>query len=328
MDAPLDPELAAWVGEVPATDLRDVRAARELERRTLERLPPYEPGRRLTVTDIALPGPRRGAPAPGVTARVYAPAGRTGPLPGLLYLHGGGFALGGVASVDSPARRLADRADVVVVNVRFRLAPEHPYPAALDDCYAALEWAAGPGGEAYGIDPARIGVLGESTGGGLAAALALLARDRGGPRLAAQFLDAPVLDDRLDSVSMRTIADATLWQAANQPLVWSYYLSGTAEPGSVDVPLYAAPARAWPTDLTGLPPAGVTTYQIDPVRDEGLGYALHLIEAGVPTEVHHYGTAFHLAHALPGTAIGARIHADRVSAIHRQLTTPPPTPTT
>lgn len=315
----LDPELAAWVGQVPTVDLGDVAGARELERRTLAGMPPYEPGRPLTVTDVTIPGPRG---APEVMARVYAPAERTGLLPGLLYFHAGGHTFGTLASVDNRARMLADLADVVVVNVQFRLAPEHPYPAALDDCYAALVWAAGPPGDPYGIDPERIGVLGESSGGGLAAGLALLTRDRGGPRLAAQFLDAPVLDDRMETVSMRTIADATLWQSVNQPLVWRYYLEGTARPGSVDVPVYAAPARAWTTDLTGLPPASVTTYQIDPTRDEGLGYGLRLIEADVPTEVHHYGTAFHLAHVLPGTVIGARILADRTAAVRRLLGDP------
>ena len=225
---------------------------------------------------------------------------------------------GGLFSVDFNARMLADRAEVAVVTVDYRLAPEHPYPAGLEDSYAALEWAAGKGGE-YGIDPGRLGVLGESSGGGMAAALSLLARDRGGPRLAAQFLDAPTVDDRLDTPSMTTLTDTPTWRSVNSPYSWRYYLQGTAEPGGADVPVYAAPARATVQDLTGLPPVFLTAYQIDPTRDEALNYARLLIEAGVPTEVHHYSRAFHLADIFPGTAIGARMTADRIQALRGML---------
>jgi acetyl esterase/lipase len=148
----------------------------------------------------------------------------------------------------------------------------------LEDVYAVLEWAGGKAGE-YGIDPDRLGVLGESSGGGLAAALSLLARDRQAPRLIAQFLDAPTINDRLNTPSMTTLSDTPLWQSVNSPYSWRYYLQGTAEPGSADVPIYAAPARATVEDLAGLPPAFVTAYQIDPTRDEGLDYARLLIQA-------------------------------------------------
>jgi acetyl esterase/lipase len=120
---------------------------------------------------------------------------------------------------------------------------EHPYPAGLEDSYAVLQWALDKGDE-YGIDPERLGVLGESAGGGLAAALSLLARDRRGPHLTAQFLDAPTIDDRLDTPSMTTLSDTPAWQSVNSPHSWRYYLQGTAEPGGTNVPMYAAPARA------------------------------------------------------------------------------------
>jgi acetyl esterase len=193
---------------------------------------------------------------------------------------------------------LVERAGVTVVAVDYRLAPEHPYPAGLEDSYAVLQWALDKGDE-YGIDPERLGVLGESAGGGLAAALSLLARDRRGPHLTAQFLDAPTIDDRLDTPSMTTLSDTPAWQSVNSPHSWRYYLQCTAESGGTSVQIYAAPARATVEELSGLPPAYVTAYQIDPTRDEGLDYARRLIQAGVPTEVHHYPGAFHMAHIIP-----------------------------
>jgi acetyl esterase/lipase len=253
-----------------------------------------------------------------VAVRTYARQGSE-KRPGLIALHGGGFAFGGIHSIEARARMLADLASVVVVAVDYRLAPEHPYPAGLEDAFAVLEWLAGPGAKELCTDPERIGVWGESAGGGIAAALALLTRDRGGPALAAQFLDAPTVDDRLATHSMRTLVGTPMWDATNSPLSWGYYLHTVAEPGAPDVPLYAAPARATPKDLSGLPPARVTTYDVDPTRDEGLAYALQLVAADVPTEIQNYRAAFHLAHMIPGTTIGARMLADSVAAVRNTL---------
>jgi acetyl esterase len=315
MDYVLDPELAALAAAVPKMDLSDLAAARETERLMVGHLPKYRARIPLSVHDIAMQGQRS---TTAVAARIYAPVERSTPGPALLYLHGGAYVMGGLAMADSTARMLVEHAGVTVVAVDYRLAPEHPYPAGLEDSYAVLQWSV-DNGECHGIDPDRLGVLGESAGGGLAAALALVARDRGGPRLAAQFLDAPTVDDRLDTVSMTTLSDTPAWQSVNSRYSWAYYLQGVAEPGSVNVPIYAAPARATAKELSGLPPAYVTAYQIDPTRDEGLEYAHRLILAGVPTEVHHYAGAFHLAHIIPGTAIGARMIADRIAAIRRML---------
>jgi acetyl esterase/lipase len=315
MDYVLDAELAAVAAGMPKLDLSDLASARETERLVVAELPKYEAATPLSVQNVFVGG-RPGAP--DVAARVYTCAERSSPAPALLYLHGGAYVLGGLAVADSAARTLVDRAGVTVVAVDYRLAPEHPYPAGLEDCFAVLEWAA-HNGEEFGIDPNRLGVLGESAGGGLAAALTLLTRDRHGPRLTAQFLDAPTIDDRLDTPSMTTLVDTPVWQSVNSPHSWRYYLQGTAEPGGADVPIYAAPARATVEDLSGLPPAFVTAYQIDPTRDEGLDYARMLIQAGVPTEVHHYSAAFHVAHIVPGTAIATRMIADRIGAIRRML---------
>jgi acetyl esterase len=319
MDYVLDPELAAAAPMIPAQDLTDVPGMRALARQFLEAAPRYESERGLRVEDVAIPGYQG---APEVRARVYTPSERSGPVPGLLYLHGGAFVMGDVDSVDNQGLQIADRAGIAVVSVDYRLAPEDPYPAGLNDCYAALLWMAGEAGRDHGIDDARIGALGESAGGGLAAALALVARDRGGPALAAQFLDAPTVDDRLRTHSMRNLPDTPTWSASNSSHSWKYYLGDTAQPGSAEVPVYAAPARAELKDLVGLPPAWVAAYQVDPTRDEALDYAHLLIQAGVPTEVHHYSGAFHLAHVVPGTVIGNRIIAARIDAIQRLLQTP------
>jgi acetyl esterase/lipase len=315
MDYVLDPELAAVATALPTIDLSDLASAREHERLLVGHLPQYESRIPVSVHDIAVPVEQNTAQVP---IRLYVPTASSAPTPALLYLHGGAFVMGGLPMVDSAARMLVERAGVSVVAVDYRLAPEHPYPAALEDSFAALQWTVDHGAE-YGLDQHRLGVLGESAGGGLAAALALVTRDRSGPRLAAQFLDAPTIDDRLDTPSMTTLSDTPAWQSVNSPHSWRYYLHGVAEPGGTGVPIYAAPARAAVEDLKGLPPAYVTAYQADPTRDEGLDYARRLIQAGVPTEVHHYSGAFHVAHFIPGTTIGARMIADRMEAIRRML---------
>jgi acetyl esterase len=313
MDYFLDSELAAVAPTLPRLDLSDLRSAREIERVAVEHLPSYEARMPLSVRDVAIPGGPKDVPA-----RIYAPAERSRPLPALLYLHGGAYVMGSLALIDPTSRMLVDRAGIIVVAVDYRLAPEDPYPAGLEDSYAALHWIVA-NSEEHGIDPHRVGVLGESAGGGLAAALTLLARDRQGPALVAQFLDAPTVDDRLDTPSMTTLSDTPMWQSVNSPYSWRYYLQGTAAPGAADVPIYAAPARAGVEDLSGLPPAFVMCYQVDPTRDEALNYGHRLIQAGVPAELHHYGGALHLAHHIPGTSIGDRMIADRLDAIRRML---------
>ncbi|WP_308437072.1 alpha/beta hydrolase [Streptomyces olivaceoviridis] len=162
--------------------------------------------------DITVPGPE-GAPEVGV--RVYTPESQGRKLPGLLYVHGGGFALGSVDGFHNETLRIAAEVGAVVVSVEYRLAPEHPFPAALEDCYAALIWLAEHADE-LGVDPERIGVAGESAGGGLAAGVALYARDHGGPALSMQYLGIPVLDDRLETTSMHTFVDVPLRPAPDR----------------------------------------------------------------------------------------------------------------
>jgi acetyl esterase len=204
-------------------------------------------------------------------------------LPAAIFnVHGGGFIIGNLDIDHANNLRYTREIGVVVVSVDYRLAPEAPYPAGLEDCYAALVWTAKNAAE-LGVDPARIAIHGGSAGGGLCAALALLARDRGGPAIAFQYLGVPELDDRLGTPSMRAFVDTPMWNKPRAEISWDCYL-GPGVRGGADVPVYAAPARA--TDLAGLPPAYVSVMEFDPLRDEGIAYAQALLAAGVTTELH------------------------------------------
>jgi acetyl esterase/lipase len=307
-----DPELAPWLSMLPQMSLTDVQQVRSQMIRMMSEVPPYNPPVPVDVRDTTVPGPDG---APDVPVRIFRPSGED-TVPGLLFIHGGGFVVGTVDTEHDHALQIAAEVGAVVVSVEYRLAPEHPYPAGVEDCYAALTWTAAHADE-LGIDADRLGVGGESAGGGLAAAVALLARDRGGPALCFQFLGIPELDDRLDTPSMRAFTDTPLWNRPSAEISWDYYLGGPGRRGGDDVSPYAAPARA--TDLSGLPPAYVTTCEFDPLRDEGLTYAHRLIQAGVGTELHHYPGAFHGSQLVREAGISKRMAADQTAAIRRGL---------
>lgn len=296
----LDPELAGIVEALPemADSLDDIEGARELLRSFLPAGP--TPGAELL--DIS------DEDADGVRVRVYRPRG-PGDRPGILYLHGGGFCLGDVELEHGAAVALANAVDAVVVNVEYRLAPEHPYPAGLEDCYAGLRHLAG----LDGVDATRLAVHGQSAGGGLAAATALLARDRGGPALCFQSLGIPELDDRLETPSMRAFTDTPMWSRGQAERSWELYLGGQ------QADAYAAPARAG--DLAGLPPAYVVTCELDPLRDEGLTYAMRLLAAGVSVELHSFPGTLHGSAIAQGAAVVARMDHELVGALCRALRT-------
>ena len=313
---PYDPELAPWAPIFSQLSFADLPAARAGEADLLAALPPYDPPIRLDIDELLVPGPQG---EPDVRMRRYRPAEHDGRLPGLVYLHGGGFVVGSLDLYDTDCRRIAAEVGAVVVSVDYRLSPEHPFPAPLDDCYAALVWVAEHAVE-LGVDPERIAIGGESAGGGLAAGVALLARDRGGPRLCLQFLGIPELDDRMETESMRTLGvDRPITTIANGEISWDSYL-GEGVRGTDRVSPYAAPARA--TDLAGLPPALVTAYELDALRDEDIAYAQRLISAGVPTELHVYPGAFHACTWLSTVGICQTILGDLVGALRRRLHTP------
>jgi acetyl esterase/lipase len=315
MSYAIDAELLPWLDMLPSAVLTDHQSLLDSRAQMSEvgaMMPSYEPQRPLDIRDELVPGP---AGAPDVKVRIYTPAGLEGTRPGLLYIHGGGFVIGDVDTFDFATKAYADQLGVVVVSVDYRLAPEHPFPAPVEDCYAALTWMANKASE-LGIDPARIGVAGESAGGGLAAGTALLARDRGGPELVFQYLGVPEIDDRLDTPSMREYVDTPLWSRPKAVFSWQAYL-GDVEPGSADVSIYAAPARV--TDFSGLPPTVVTVCQFDPLRDEGIAYAQGIMRAGIPIELRHYSGTFHGSGMITEAGVTKRMQADALEDLRRGL---------
>jgi acetyl esterase len=306
----IDPELAPWLDMVPSVKFVD-HASLLTARATIEQLSrsPHESESRVDIRRTTVPGPDAEVPV-----HIHRPAVAEPTAPGLLYIHGGGFVTSDLRLFSGMVLRVTDELSVVVVAVEYRLAPEHPFPAPLEDCYAVLSWMTDNAAE-LGIDPARVGVLGESAGGGLAAGLALLARDRGGPRLCFQFLEVPELDDRLSTPSMRAYDDAPLWDQSGLVFGWRCYLG--AEPGSASVSPYAAPGRA--EDLSGLPPACVVVSQFDPLRDEGIAYAQKLMLAGIPTELHCYPGTLHDSSLIEHAAVTRRMRADQLAALRRGL---------
>lgn len=241
-------------------------------------------------------------------ARLRSPAQPA--VPAVLWVHGGGY-VSGSADLDLPAASaLAQDLGCAVAVVDYRLAPEHPHPAALHDCYAALAWLSANAGE-LDVDLARMAVLGESAGGGLAAATCLLARDRRAVALAYQVLVYPMLDDRTVTRAGHPYAGEFVWTRESNRFGWTCYLG--SEPGGVDAAPYAVPSRA--ADLAGLPPTSLCVGSLDLFVDESVDYARRLIEAGVPTELHVYPGAYH--GFPPGTSVHKRHHQDVRTALQR-----------
>jgi acetyl esterase len=220
-----------------------------------------------------------------VDIRIYEPIGR--PMSGaLLQIHGGGFILGDLDVGHRRCLNLARNAGCLVVGVDYRLAPEHQFPAGLDDCFFALTWLHESTGE-LAVDPARIGVVGDSAGGCLAAAVALRARDEGGPSLAVQLLAYPVLDCRLETASIRTYWDGPGFSGSNADEMWKLYAPHLPEHFAE----YASPSLA--PDLSGLPPTYLSIAEFDPLRDEGIQYAQRLLDADVSVELRTFPGTWH-----------------------------------
>ena len=232
------------------------------------------------VIDRQIPGPDG-----KLTVRVYSPFG-AGPFPVLTYFHGGGFVLCDLETHDSTCRGLTNAAQCVVVSVDYRLAPEAPFPAAPEDCYAATRWVAENALELDG-DPARHAVAGDSAGGNLAAVVALMARDRGGPALVHQLLIYPVTDHSFDTPSYLDNAEGYFLTREMMQWFWGHYLKSEAD----GMQALASPLRA--DDLSNLPSATVITAEFDPLRDEGEAYAARLEASGVPMELVRYEGMIH-----------------------------------
>ncbi|MET9328107.1 alpha/beta hydrolase [Tsukamurella sp. NPDC003166] len=308
MPLPLDPEFAAEAGALldaiaagspPARG--DWVTRRDLVPRLLRRLGralPENPSVRRT--SVAFPS------TAGHECRAvwYTPDTVTG-AGAALFIHGGGMILGSVDLFDRMVAKYVADSGVPMLSVDYRLAPEHPYPAAVDDCFAALTWLHA-NAERLGIDPCRIAVMGESAGGGLAAATALRSRDRGGPPIAAQLLIYPMLDDRTRTVDEQ-IASSAFWTYDDNATGWDAYLGALA---GDDVPAEAAPGRS--TDLGGLPPAYIEIGELDIFRDEAVRYSDGLWRSGVPAElVVTPGIPHSFEWIAPGTGAAQRSFANR-----------------
>jgi acetyl esterase len=308
----IDPELAAFVEAMPVFDLNDPVAARAgFEAMVVAMARDLPQADTLDVDDRMIPG---WDGDPEVKVRVYRPKAAAVAVPGIVMIHGGGFIVGSVDTEHIGAVLTAADLGAVIVSVDYRLAPEHPYPAAVHDCFAALRYLHAEA-DALAVDTSRVAVMGASAGGGLAAATALLARDEGGPALCFQMLHIPELDDRLETPSMQAFVDTPIW---NRPLAeqsWRAYLGDLS--GSSDVPSYAAPARA--TDLRGLPPAYVSTAENDPLRDEGIAYALGLLRAGVSVELHQFPGTFHGSALVMTAEVSRRAHQESALVLRRAL---------
>ncbi|MEU1820358.1 alpha/beta hydrolase [Streptomyces roseifaciens] len=283
----MDPELEAFIPMFPRADLTDPVT----ERKNLAALAASVPApdtSGMGIEDRTVPA------APDVPVRIYRPHGAQGAI---IWLHGGGFVMGDLDTEHPWAARIADGAGAVVISVGYRLAPEDPFPAALDDAYAVLTWAADHAAE-LGIDPERLAVGGHSAGACLAAALTLRSRDQQGPAIRFQLLNQPGLDDRQETWSAKNFTETPWMNRDKVTAIWRHYL------GSAPATPYAAPARA--ADLSGLPPAYIATAELCPNRDEALVYGMRLLQEGVSVELHQWAGTFHGSQAILSTEVSQR----------------------
>ena len=297
---PLDPEAAQMLEAMGAsTSIDPFSMTPEQWRAAFDAPLGSAGGEEVPVTEVArvenrtIPGP-----AGEIPVRIYTPAtpAGAGPKPGLVYFHGGGWVLCGLDSHDGTCRDLAAGTDCVVVSVDYRLAPEAPFPAAPEDCYAATRWVEAEA-KALGIDANRLAVGGDSAGGNLATVVSMLCQERGGPKLVHQLLVYPVTDHNLDTPSYIENGEGYFLSKAMMGWFWHHYLASEKDGAN---PL-ASPLRA--ASLSGLPPATVFTAEFDPLRDEGRAYASKLEADGVPVAYTNYPGVFHgffgMAHQIP-----------------------------
>ena len=310
----LDPEIAGPVkmmldmpgGGIKLDDIPAARAGMQQMMQDMKGQMPVIEG--VTSEDRLVPGPPG---APDVAIRVYEPANKIGRLPVLLWLHAGGYIMGSIEHDDISGRVLTLSGECVTVSVEYRLAPENTFPAAVEDCYAALKWLTSYADE-FGVDTDRIAIGGASAGGGLAAGLALLIRDRAEVNIISQFLIYAMIDDRNTAPASDTVPDTIMWTRENNRIAWRCYLG--CEPGGDNVSCYASAARA--EDLAGLPPAFIAVGELDLFAQEDIEYARRLIEAGVSTELHVYPGG---CHAFDGIAPEAAISRQLNDNFHRAL---------
>lgn len=307
----VDHELAPMIQMLPGNDLTDMTVAREKYAELIvlmNSMVPPDPG----VVKHDVVAPARGEHPP-VKLRIFRPLGVEDVLPCVYWTQGGGYVLTSPAMDDQWCEGIVAKHGCAVVSVDWRRAPEHPFPAASEDCYTGLSWIVAEGAR-IGIDTSRIVIGGHSSGGGSTASLALLVRDRGEFAVAHQMLIYPMLDDRNETPSSHAVTDANLWNRETNLLAWKHYLAGM--PGKDNVSPYAAPARM--QDLSGSIPASILTGTLDLFVDENILYAQRLMQAGIPTELHVYPGAPHAFDRIaPQAAVSRCFYADRDSILAR-----------
>ena len=302
---PMDPAFASLVKQ-PREVLLDANAVRQTVAAARLGMSPLSSNPDLEIEDHYVSrSPDEKAQLP---VRIYRSRKAMGTLPALLYLHGGGFFCGDLSSEESQCSQYALNVRCAVVAVAYKLAPEEPFPAALNDCYRALEFLWSQSKE-LNLDRGRIAIGGSSAGANLAAAVTLLARDRNGPRICFQMLLVPALDDRLETLSARQFIDVPDFARPEAEAMWRWYLGEV----TTDVSPYAAPARA--NDLSGLPTAYVLCAGLDPLRDDGLDYAHRLTEAGVAVELHLVPSIPHGFASIPSASISKRLLTEQVEVL-------------
>jgi acetyl esterase len=301
----MDPELAALHVLTPNIEIADYVTARERERHLVAEMRSGVPPVEVDVTDTRCARPDGSV----IPVRLYRPRGSAGRiLPVLLFIHGGSFVTGGLHSEDSRSEQYAARTGCAVIGLDYRLAPEHPFPAGLDDCWTVLEWLVVESARLE-IDPTRIAVGGLSAGGGLAAGLAARSRDAGGPPIVLQLLMFPVLDARGDSGSVRRFRDTPVLTGGGVETMWELYLG----PDRSAPPQYSSPAQL--ADLSDLPAAFISAAEYDPLRDEALDYASRLLGAGVSVDLRLYAHAYHSFDGFEAARLSQAARQDQVAAL-------------
>ncbi|HEV3109553.1 MAG TPA: alpha/beta hydrolase [Candidatus Binataceae bacterium] len=312
----LDPELKAVMERMPTDrtlDLTKISAARaRMKKLVLEMLATFPQVEGVSQEDRFAPGTQGGPP---VRVRIYRADDQSSKLPALYWIHGGGYVMGDIDMDDRLMKQMVKRIGCVAASVDYRLAPEHPFPTPVEDCYTGLKWLFAHADE-LGVEPARIAIGGPSGGGGLTAGLGLLARDRKEVQVAYQLLIYPMIDDRNATAAAHAITDPRVWNRESNRLGWKAYLG--RDGGGADVSPYAAATRA--TDLSNLPPTYISVGTLDLFVDENIDYAQRLIQAGVPTELHVYPGAFHgFDMFAPSARVSKQFKADRDNALKRAL---------
>ena len=303
---PLDPQIMQVMEQVAALGLPAAHTVSPAEARANAKLRPRAPGPEVAkVEDRNIPGPDGDVPV-----RIYTPEG-DGPFPILAWYHGGGWVVGDLESADGSARNLCVGGQCVVVSVDYRLAPETKFPGPAEDCWAATTWAV-DNASSFNGDPTRLAVGGDSAGGNLAAAMSLMAADRGGPEIAFQLLVYPVTDADLNSVSYGENGEGYSLTKATMQWYWDHYLSGGEDAANP----YAAPHQA--NSLAGQPPALVITAEYDPLRDEGEAYAKRLQEAGVAATSTRYDGVIHGFFSMGAVVDKGQQAVDEASAALRK----------